>query len=143
MKFLLMLLAISTAFAQSEPVTRIKGESETSYKISPNLIVPNKQATKLTSTSARIETGNNNLLKNPSFEAGQVDEGWICNGQEVIASSIGVVDGDKSLKFGGSSSGYSCVQDLTVGNKYYGQVIEVGGILFVLHEIVICPIRNP
>ena len=128
MKFLLIaLLGITTAFAQSEPVTRIKGESETSYKISPNLIVPNKQATKLTSTSARIETGNNNLLKNPSFEAGQVDEGWICNGQEVIASSIGVVDGDKSLKFGGSSSGYSCVQDLTVGNKYYGQVIEVGG----------------
>ena len=58
MKFLLIaLLGITTAFAQSEPVTRIKGDNDASFKIAPNLKVPYKQATKINSTTARIETG--------------------------------------------------------------------------------------
>ena len=50
MKFLFIaLLGITTAFAQSEPVTRIKGDNDASFKIAPNLKVPYKQST-ITST---------------------------------------------------------------------------------------------
>ena len=71
MKYLLIsLLMISTAFAQSEPVTRIKGDKDTGYKVAPNLVVPNKQATKINSTTVRVETGNGNMLPDPSFESG-------------------------------------------------------------------------
>ena len=119
MKYLLVaLLGITTAFAQSEPVTRIKGDKDTGYKIAPNLVVPNKQATKLTSTSVRIETGNGNMLPDPSFESGVLPPSsdptavgqykFGCNvygTASVITSSI-ANDGTKALKLSfGQGSG--------------------------------------
>lgn len=111
MKFLLIaLLGITTAFAQSEPVTRIKGDNDASFKIAPNLKVPYKQATKINSTTARIETGNGNMLPDPSFESGVLPSNVIpttageyavaCEGSGTrgIETNVLANDGTKVLK---------------------------------------------
>lgn len=51
------------------PPTTAKGQLDTSPTVTFNLQAPNSQSTRINSTTALIETGNNNLLADPSFEA--------------------------------------------------------------------------
>lgn len=79
MRFLLIAASILFAlegFPQGEPPTRLKGWAQPSFLISNDVVVPFKQATRLAGTRAMIETGNKNLLENPSFNHSTITTGW-------------------------------------------------------------------
>lgn len=63
-----------------------------------NVKLPNEQATQLTSRNTRVETGNTNLLKNPSFEHMTVGLGWTTTNATPALETSAVVEGKKSLK---------------------------------------------
>ena len=156
MKYLLIaMLGITTAFAQSEPVTRIKGDKDTSYKISPNLQVPNKQATKINSTTVRIETGNGNMLPDPSFESGVVAANGLptnvggmtvdCGGlgtKAIVTNAISN-DGTKVLKLNyGNGSGLNtgrCEIWYKIPTNLIGTSIEISFTGSVKNESYLCP----
>ena len=155
MKYLLVaLLGITTAFAQSEPVTRIKGDKDTGYKVAPNLVVPNKQATKLTSTSVRIETGNGNMLPDPSFESGVIPpsaDPSVVGGYKFSCGSYGTLsvgnsaianDGTKTLKmkYGAGSGAFEgiCAFSTILPDNLAGTDIEFSFEGSIKYDTKIC-----
>ena len=58
------------------PPTTLKGNSETTRPTTYHFQVPMFQATTTAAQTRRIETGNTNLLVNPSFEATTASSGW-------------------------------------------------------------------
>ncbi len=79
------------------PPTTIKGSRQTSPTTTFNYQVPNFQATNLGGVTSRIETGNANLLINPSFENPTVASGWTQNQISSIALNGNFVDGAKGV----------------------------------------------
>lgn len=75
---LLGLLISSQAFAGLPPTTA-KGQTDASGKVTFNLQVPESQATRINGTTALLETGNQNKLKNPGFEAATLSD-WTSTG---------------------------------------------------------------
>lgn len=75
MRFVLAyLFVIESAFAGLPPTT-VKGDSESSKTTTFNVQVPFNQATTTAAVTRRIETGSNNVLVNPSFEASTFSTG--------------------------------------------------------------------
>lgn len=103
---LLYALIVTTAWGQSEPITTIQGDQGTKFG-SPKLVTPNLQATK-TAKGGRIETGNGNLLANPSFEHTTVNTGWTCSLGSVSASTG--TDGLQALGLNSIGAGTRCYQ---------------------------------
>jgi hypothetical protein len=74
--FILLVASHATAQTVSPPV-KVKGQQATGYQVpKPNLQIPNKQATNLGGQDVLLETGNANLLDNPSFENFTSNSGW-------------------------------------------------------------------
>ena len=87
MKFLKVLFIIWSFTANANlPPTTIKGQNGTSSGFF-NLQVPANSVTKLNSTTALIETGNDNLLENGSFEHPQATAIWSITGTPTIDTS--------------------------------------------------------
>ena len=125
MKYLLIaMLGITTAFAQSEPVTRIKGDKDTSYKISPNLQVPNKQATKINSTTVRIETGNGNIIPDPSFEGSSDNNvsNWGSTGTAGSTRNFWITSDAYEGKKAASLTGYHAPHSSSFNVEFYSDI---------------------
>lgn len=76
-KFLLLFLMSTNALAQGDPAPFIKGQSSTGLgNVGSTIFVPENQSTKINAYQALIETGNKNILINPSFEHQTVGTGW-------------------------------------------------------------------
>jgi len=84
-KLLAGILICSTAHGAYPPTT-IQGQSDATATTKFNFQVPNNQYTDLGGIKSLIETGNNNLLKNPGFEASTYSTSW------TITNSTGAVD---------------------------------------------------
>ena len=66
--YLLSIILSSASFAQGDLSTALRSQNNGPRLNVGNLQVPNNQATKTGAINALIETGNLNLLSNPSFE---------------------------------------------------------------------------
>lgn len=97
MRKLIALLTIFSLNSYAAAPTGVGGEQgQLSY--TNNLKAPNYQITSLGGVNSRIETGNTNLLINPSFEHPTVSTGWTVTNATASAETSAVVDGKKSLK---------------------------------------------
>lgn len=104
------------------PPTTLKGQSG-SKATTFNFEVPNKQATK-TSTGGLIETGNKNLLDDPSFEAATRSTAWVISNGTAAAESTVVIDGVKSLKVTAAAQTPSIVQDSTLYQAQFASTVQ-------------------
>ena len=91
-------LSVSQAFAGLPPTTA-KGQAETGKAVTFNFEAPNNQFTTTGAATRLIETGNKNLLKNPSFQDPIPANGW-----ETNASASRVYSNDTSVLFEGKQS---------------------------------------
>lgn len=96
-KLLATLLTISLN-AYAIPPVSVDSEVTAVGNYVQNVKLPNEQATQLTSRNTRVETGNTNLLKNPSFEHMTTGLGWTTTNATSALETSAVVDGKKSLK---------------------------------------------
>lgn len=93
------------AFAGLPPTTA-QGQYDSSAMTKFNFQVPQHQATNLGGIQVLLETGNQNLLNNPSFENTTYDSGWTSDsGSTNTAETTIIVDGKKSAKLTYSASG--------------------------------------
>lgn len=106
MKYLLLLLAFISfeLFGQSEPVTQLINENG-SKMYAPKIRVPHHQTTKISSIEARLETENDNALKNPSFESPVIETmgtlGWSSNANKSFSTDA--VDGKQAIVITGNT----------------------------------------
>jgi hypothetical protein len=78
----------------------IKGQQQTSTLYSNVHQFPNNLVTNMGGIDALVETGNNNILSNPSFEHLTVSSGWTDSGTDTgIATAVAVVNGKKAIGF--------------------------------------------
>lgn len=117
LSFLLLTILSLNAGASNLP-TSIKGQEDSSISTITNLQVPNKLATLISAKTYLNETGNSNILANPSFEHSTFSTGWTLTAGSSAVESTKVIQGKKSYKATLSSQTLSLVQDSTT---YAGQ----------------------
>jgi len=77
--------------------------------------VSNNQLTQTDTNKQLIETGNTNILVNPSFEHSTASTGWTVSGSATQATEASVViSGKKSLLFTAAGNSFSLSQDSTL-----------------------------
>jgi hypothetical protein len=100
MKNTLLLLSliflVDFAFGQGDAPPMLQGQNQTSKTVAPVIKVPASQATKVTG-GALIETGNKNILEDPSFEAAVRPASWVVTSGSLTAETTVVIDGKKSV----------------------------------------------
>lgn len=97
------ILILSFNFSLAAPMG-IKNETSAAKTYAQDLIFPNNQSTKQLGLDTRIETGNQNLLVNPSFESATVTTGWTSSEVgSIVKSSAEPLDGKFSLEYDASS----------------------------------------
>jgi hypothetical protein len=74
--FFSLLFAISTISHAEAPPVSVKGQQGSKLLPKWNFQLPNNQATNLGGIDALLETGNENQLANPGFEAATTMQGW-------------------------------------------------------------------
>jgi hypothetical protein len=130
-KFLTALFALVftlQATASYGPVS-IKGQADASAEVLTNLQVPNGLATKTGNRTWLMESGNNNILTNPSFEHQTASTGWTNSAGTVAAETSVKIHGEKSLKITLSSEALTLYQDST---RYQAQFADgVQGLAYV------------
>lgn len=78
----------------------IKGQKQAATLYSNVHQFPNSQVTNMGGIDALVETGNTNILENPSFEHLTVSSGWTDSGTDTgIATAVAVIDGKKAIGF--------------------------------------------
>lgn len=80
------------------PPTTLSGDQSATKPTTFSTLVPNNQATQIAGIQSRIETGNTNLLSNPSFEHSTATTGWTLTNATAAVETTAVVEGKKSLK---------------------------------------------
>jgi hypothetical protein len=95
--FLILLVGFNASAGL--PPTTIKGQDDATASTKFNIVVPSKQLTNLGGVNALIETGNLNLLKNPSFEASTFNDGWTATSLASVSLDItNVSQGVKAIE---------------------------------------------
>jgi hypothetical protein len=121
LKLLFCIIFINFAYGQGDAPPLLQGQLQTSKSVGATIQSPNSQITKINSSTALIETGNKNILINPSFEnkavAGTIP-GWTCSGITPIAETTVLVDGKSGVILPASSSTFECYQDSLAYNQY-------------------------
>ena len=111
-----LLLLIVLFFVQNSLAVApygVKGQNQST--IYPNVNqVPNNQVTNLGGINALFETGNSNILANPSFEHTTTASSWTTSSGTFSQESTVVVAGKKSLKIVLSASTPVVTQDSTL-----------------------------
>lgn len=133
-----------TAPSFGEPKIGIGNES-VGGTLQTQILLPNKQATVLDGAlSTRIETGNGNLLENPSYEADVVDTGWTCTTVTPTEETTIKFDGTKSLKLSPSSQAFECYQDSPLNATYVAgsNMQAIARIYSSVAGVYVCPRIN-
>lgn len=120
--FTLWAFLINSAFGQGDPAPFVKGIGSTGLGNSAStILVPNQQSTKINAYQALIETGNKNLLVNPSFEHSTITTGWTISN----ATTSKVSGPDKNALRLTLTGALSVVQDSTLNAA---NLIELQGV---------------
>lgn len=99
------------------PPTTLSGEQVTAKPTTFTFETPNYQATQVSGIKSRIETGNTNLLVNPSFEHSTFNTSWTNNSGTVSADTTYRTDGKKAMKILSSSIGTDVYQTSTLNSS--------------------------
>jgi hypothetical protein len=94
------------------PPVAVNGEQQTNAYVQ-NIKTPNSQTTSLGGIDTRIESGNTNLLVNPSFEHSIVTTGWTITNATGSANLTDMVEGKKDLSLA-LTAAMTVTQDSTV-----------------------------
>lgn len=120
MKIIVSLIFICQQAVAGLPPTTAKGQSETNPVTTFNFQAPYNQETTTSSATRLVETGNENMLANPSFETGDTT-GWT-NGAFSAASVTSIVaSGKKAEGFSVNATGAITTQTLTPTIKLTGR----------------------
>ena len=101
-----------------------QGVSQSSPSFFPNISVPYNQLTQTSNSTAKIETGYNNLLVNPNFENSTPAAGWTIGGASAAAAST-YHEGKQAVALTVSLAG-SFTQDVTPTQSLSGTNMEAG-----------------
>lgn|GEM_PF-2476553 len=127
LKYALIGFLLSTQSFAGLPPTSVRGQSDSSDKVKFNLQAPNNQMTDLGGIKALVETGNDNLLKNPGFEASTVDTGWTCtsmNQESTTTAEDTPIKGKQSIEFKPVDATSRCYQQVTAQAADIGKLGE-------------------
>ena len=91
-----------------------KGQGQASTLYSNVVQFPNNQVTNLGGIKALVETGNNNLLTNPSFEHSTIATGWTLTAGSSALQSTAVPHGTRAITLTLSAQSLSFYQDSTL-----------------------------
>jgi len=94
------------------PPVAVNGEQQANAYVQ-NIKTPNSQTTSLGGIDTRIESGNTNLLVNPSFEHTTVATGWTVTNATGSANLTDMVEGKKDLSLA-LTAALTVTQDSTV-----------------------------
>jgi hypothetical protein len=94
------------------PPVAVNGEQQANAYVQ-NIKTPNSQTTSLGGIDTRIESGNTNLLVNPSFEHSTVTTGWTVTNATGSANLTDMVEGKKDLSLA-LTAAMTVTQDSTV-----------------------------
>lgn len=97
MRKLIATFLIYTLNAYAVPPVSVDSEQSAVGNYVQNTKLPNEQATQLTQRNTRVETGNSNLLKNPSFEHMTLGFGWTISNATYSLNTTNQVEGKKAL----------------------------------------------
>jgi microcystin-dependent protein len=86
-----------------------KSFADVSPVVTTQLDVPNAQLTTTATGVRRLETGNANVLSDPSFETASLTD-WTCSLGTKTSDATNKTDGSKSLKIVSSGAGVRCQQ---------------------------------
>jgi hypothetical protein len=123
--------------------TGYKSEQSSSKIYAQDLIFPNNQLTKQAGLDSRIETGNQNLLVNPSFEHVTVSTGWTATNATPSADITNQVEGKKALSL--SLSGifsFSQVSTINAANIVGLQGMVSAYVKTSLSDVSVCSMVN-
>jgi hypothetical protein len=138
--FGIILLILSLhSFAQAP---KVQGVYSASGVYSPNISLPNKGATKLNGTTSLLETGNKNILDNPSFEHATATTGWSTTINTPVLFTSGSVDGKNHIEVQASAASLDFYQDSTINNSAFADGVQGIAYIYVktaLANIWVCP----
>jgi hypothetical protein len=139
-------LLISSIGVTGLPPTTLSGLFDSVRTTTFNFFAPNKQSTKIAGGTL-IETGNKNLLQNPSFEHSTPETGWTIAPNNPLTETASVPDGLRFLTFSPSAAGFEVSQDSTIGAGAYAEGGAQGYASIKVkvdsadQNVVICPRR--
>ena len=128
MKYILLIFMIAfTEFAlsQGDAPPLLQGQLQLSKSVGSFIQSPNVSVTKISSSTALIETGNKNILTNPSFEHSTAMTGWTNSAGGVIVNngpSSVVIEGKKSIVVALSSQVLNFFQDSSLYSTAFDSV---------------------
>lgn len=115
--FLSLFFVADLAFGQGDAPPFVQGQAQASKSVATIIQVPNSLATKTSASKTLIETGNKNILANPSFEAvvnGPIT-GWAQTG--IVSANVEttvVFDGKSSIDLSSPNQALDYHQDSTL-----------------------------
>jgi hypothetical protein len=139
-------LLISSIGVTGLPPTTLSGLFDSVRTTTFNFFTPNKQSTKIAGGTL-IETGNKNLLQNPSFEHSTPETGWTIAPNNPLTETASIPDGLRFLTFSPSAAGFEVSQDSTIGAGAYAEGGAQGYASIKVkvdsadQNVVICPRR--
>ncbi len=106
-------------------VMTAKSKNTSSLTIN-ELQIPNNQLVETSTNKYYVETGNKNILTNPSFEHSSVISGWTNSAGSAIANNTGslIIDGNQSVTLSLSSQIMDFYQDSTLYNAEFNGSVQ-------------------
>ena len=135
---------VDVSFGQGDAPAILKGLNQADKSIGATIKTPNGQVTKLSSSMALIETGNNNILENPNFEHSVYDTSWIIGSGssskvDVNIDSTKVFSGLNALKMTMAASTLGVFNVSPTGNQAYKDGVQ--GLVSVRIKTTVSGIR--
>jgi hypothetical protein len=122
-------LLIEASFGQGDAPAILRGLNQADKSIGAFIRTPNGQATKISSSSALIETGNNNILENPNFEHSVYDTSWVIGSGssskvDVNIDNTKVFSGLNALKMTMTASSLNVFNVSPTGNQAFKDGVQ-------------------
>lgn len=135
---------VDVSFGQGDAPAILKGLNQADKSIGATIKTPNGQVTKLSSSMALIETGNNNILENPNFEHSVYDTSWIIGSGssskvDVNIDNTKVFSGLNALKMTMAASTLGVFNVSPTGNQAYKDGVQ--GLVSVRIKTTVSGIR--
>lgn len=143
MRKLIATLLLFSFNAYTLPPVAVNGEQQANAYVQ-NIKVPNYQSTALGGVDRRIETGNTNLLINPSFEDTTAGANWTATNATVASTAVDFTDGKKGLTITPSVAGGGIKQTsiLYAAKIIGGQGIAKVSVKTAGSDVIVCPLIN-
>lgn len=135
------LCTISSSFSQGDLSATLKGQQNSTKLTVGTIEVPNNLATKTGSIAALIETGNDNLLSNPSFEHSTYSTSWTLGGTATYSAETStLIHGKKALKVVTSSQTVSLTQDSTLYQAQFADSVQCEASVKIKTDSTVAPV---